>query len=242
MKRLICYMTAALGLLIVSSISIFAQTAAIEGNWFGTLETSGIKLRLVLKVTKAADGSLAAKIDSIDQGANNIEVDSFSRQNKSVRFEAKKYGMIYEGALNEKGDEISGIFKQGPASLPLIFKRSTVAIKSGRPQDPQKPFPYDEEEVTYENKKDTVKLAGTLTLPRTGGQKHPAVILITGSGAQDRNETILGHRPFLVLADYLTRRGIAVLRVDDRGIGGSTMGSQAATSENFTGDVLAGIE
>lgn len=242
MKNLICYLTVALGLLIVLSIPIPAQTAAIEGNWLGTLETSGVKLRLVLKVTKAADGSLTAKIDSIDQGANDLVVDSFSGQNKSVHFEAKKYGMSYEGTLNEKGDEISGTFKQGPASLPLIFKRTTVAIKSGRPQDPQKPYPYDEEEVTYENKKDAVKLAGILTLPPARGGKHPAVILITGSGAQDRNETILGHRLFLVLADYLTKRGIAVLRVDDRGIGGSSMGSQAATSENYAGDVLAGIE
>ena len=243
MKNLICYITAALSLLIVLSLPIFAQTAAIEGNWLGAIETSGIKLRLVLKVTKSADGSFAAKLDSIDQGANNLEVETLSHQDKIVRFEAKKYGISYEGTLNEKGKEISGTFKQGPALLPLIFKRTTSAVKISRPQDPQKPYPYDEEEVAYENKKDQVKLAGTLTLPRASGQKkHSAVILITGSGAQDRNETILGHRPFLVLADYLTRRGIAVLRVDDRGVGGSSMGLPLATSENFAGDVIAGIE
>ncbi len=239
MKNLIYYSTAALGLLIVLSVSIFAQTTAIEGNWLGSIDV-GVKLRLVLKVTKSADGSFAAKLDSIDQGANDLDVDSFKREGNSIRFETKKFGISYEGTLSEKGDEISGTFKQGPNSLPLIFKRTTVAVKSGRPQDPQKPYPYNEEEVAYENKKDAVKLAGTLTLPRTNGQ-HPAVILITGSGAQDRNETILGHRPFLLLADYLTKRGIAVLRVDDRGVGGSSMGSPA-TSENFAGDVLAGIE
>jgi len=241
MKNLICYLTAALGLVIVLSISISAQIATLEGNWLGAIETSGIKLRLVLKVIKSSDGSLAAKLDSIDQGANDLEVETFKREGKSVRFEAKKFGISYEGALNETGDEISGTFKQGPAALPLIFKRTTVSIKSGRPQDPQKPYPYNEEEVAYENKKDAVKLAGTLTLPRAGGQ-HPAVILITGSGAQERNETILGHRPFLVLADYLTKRGIAVLRVDDRGVGGSSRGLPSATSENFVGDVLAGVE
>ncbi len=241
MKNLICYMTAALSLVIVLSIPIFAQTAAIEGNWLGAIETSGIKLRLVLKVTKSSNGSFAAKLDSIDQGANDLEVDTFSQQDRIVRFDAKKYGISYEGTLNGKGEEISGTFKQGPASLPLIFKRSTSAVKVNRPQDPQKPYLYDEEEVAYENKKDQVKLAGTLTLPRTA-EKHPAVILITGSGAQDRNETILGHRPFLVLADYLTKRGIAVLRVDDRGVGGSSMGLPTATSENFAVDVLAGIE
>lgn len=241
MKNLICYLTVALALLIVLSISISAQTAALEGNWLGAIETSGVKLRLVLKVIKSSDGSLAAKLDSIDQGANDLEVETFKREGKSVRFEAKKFGISYEGMLNEIGDEISGTFKQGHASLPLIFKRTAAAVKISRPQDPQKPYPYDEKEVTYENKKDAVKLAGTLTLPRAGGQ-YPAVILITGSGAQDRNETILGHRPFLVLADYLTKRGIAVLRVDDRGVGGSSRGLPSATSENFVGDVLAGVE
>jgi pimeloyl-ACP methyl ester carboxylesterase len=240
MKNLICYMTAALGLLSVLSISIPAQTTALEGNWLGTLEFNGVKLRQVLKISKAGDG-FTAKIASIDQSADDVGLDSITSQDNSVRFELKKYGMSYEGMLNEKGDEISGTFKQGPASLPLIFKRSTVAVKIGRLQDPQKPYSYKEEEVVYENKKDQVKLAGTLTLPRTSGQ-HPAVILITGSGSQDRNETILGHRPFLVLADYLTRRGIAVLRVDDRGVGGSSLGSLSATSENFAGDVIAGME
>ncbi len=112
--------------------------------------------------------------------------------------------------------------------------------KANRPQDPKKPYPYDEEEVSYRNAKDNIKISGTLTLPRGGG-KYPAVLLITGSGSQDRDETIVGHRPFLVLADYLTRNGIAVLRVDDRGIGGTDRGSLSATSENFADDVLAGV-
>jgi len=110
-----------------------------------------------------------------------------------------------------------------------------------RPQEPVKPYPYNEEEVVYENRNAGVRLAGTLTMPRSGGQ-FPAVILITGDGQQDRDEAVLGHRPFLVLADNLTRRGIAVLRVDDRGIGGSTGNFSMATSEDFAGDVLAGVE
>ena len=250
MKNTICRAASALGLItgliigliIVFSVSSSAQSAPLEGNWLGALEVGGgMKLRLVLKITKAADGTFSAKMDSIDQGANDLALDSIVLENKTVRFEAKKYQMSFEGKLDEVGGEISGTFKQGANSLPLIFKRTAVAAKVSRPQDPVKPYPYDEEEVVYENKKDAVKLAGTLTLPRDA-KTHPAVILITGSGAQDRNETILGHRPFLVLADYLTRRGIAVLRVDDRGVGGSSIGSSAATSENFAGDVLAGIE
>jgi pimeloyl-ACP methyl ester carboxylesterase len=110
-----------------------------------------------------------------------------------------------------------------------------------RPQEPKKPYPYDEEEVDYENKRDGVKLAGTLTLPRGKGP-FPAALLITGSGPQDRNESLLGHKPFLVLADYLTRQGIVVLRVDDRGVGGSTGSVPDSTTENFAADVTTGIE
>lgn len=227
--------------LILFSPAVFGQTAAsIEGNWLSTLEFSGVKLRLVLKITKTGDG-FTAKLDSIDQGAKDLPIDSITKQGNSVSFSAAQFGMSYEGTLNEKGDEISGTFRQGGGSTPLVFRRISEVPKISRSQDPQKPYPYAEEEVSYKNPKDNVKLAGTLTLPRGEG-KHPAVILITGSGGQDRDETVAGHRPFLVLADYLTRKGIAVLRVDDRGIGGSGGGSLSETSEDFAGDVLAGIE
>jgi pimeloyl-ACP methyl ester carboxylesterase len=115
------------------------------------------------------------------------------------------------------------------------------ASGQSRPQEPKPPFPYDEEEVVYNNEKDRVQLAGTLTLPRTKGP-FPAVLLITGSGPQDRNESVMGHKPFLVLADHLTRLGIAVLRVDDRGTGKSTGKFIEATSEDFAADALAGVE
>ncbi|HEV2835865.1 MAG TPA: alpha/beta hydrolase, partial [Pyrinomonadaceae bacterium] len=147
----------------------------------------------------------------------------------------------YEGTLSADGTEISGQLKQGPATYPVTFKKTDKVPTLSRPQDPQKPYPYVDEEVSYENKVDAVKLAGTLTLPKGPGP-FPAVVLITGSGAQDRNETIAGHRPFMVLADHLTRLGIAVLRVDDRGMGGSGLGSATATTENYAGDVLAGVE
>lgn len=244
MKNSIRHLANTLIFLIILSLTIFGQNSAsvtIEGNWLSVVEVSGIKLRIALKVSKTADGSLAAKFDSIDQGATDLDIETITQQGSAIRFEAKKLGLDYEGTLDEKGDEIAGQLKQGGGLLPVVFKRIIVVPKLGRPQDPNKPYPYDEEEVVYENKKDAVKLAGTLTLPRGAG-KYPAVILITGSGGQDRNETVAGHRPFLVLADYLTRRGIAVLRVDDRGMGGSSVGSLTATSENFAGDVLAGIE
>lgn len=229
-------------ILIVLTLPVFAQNerGAIEGNWLAALEFSGIKLRLVLKITKTGEG-FSAKFDSIDQGAKDLPIDSISLQGNSMSFSAARFGMSYEGTLNEKVGEISGTFKQGAGSTQLVFKRIAEVPKISRLQDPQKPYPYNEEDVSYKNAKDNVKLAGTLTLPRADG-KHPAVILITGSGGQDRDETIAGHRPFLVLADYLTRKGIAVLRADDRGIGGSEGGSMSETSENFADDVLAGIE
>jgi pimeloyl-ACP methyl ester carboxylesterase len=243
MKNFIRQLTALLTFSIVLSLAIFAQNAnrSIEGNWLAALETNGMTLRIALKISKTSDGSFTAKFDSIDQGATNLNIDTITQKDKAVLFESKTYGFNYEGTLNEKGDEISGTFKQGAGSAPMVFKRIAEVPKINRPQDPVKPYPYDEEEVVYENKKDAVKLAGTLTVPRGAG-KYPAVILITGSGGQDRNETVAGHRPFLVLADYLTRKGIAVLRVDDRGRGGSGIGSPTETSENFAGDVLAGIE
>lgn len=210
------------------------------GTWLGVLEAGGFKLRLVLKVTANADGKLAAKLDSLDQGANDLPIESITLEGGIVRFSAPNLGLSYEGKLNNENNEIVGELKQGPGTYALTFKRTEKAPALGRPQDPQKPYPYSEEEVSYENKTDSVKLAGTLTLP-TAKEPVPAVVLITGSGSQDRNETILGHRPFLVLADYLTRRGIAVLRVDDRGIGGSAAGSLKATSENYAEDVLAGV-
>ena len=228
-------------LIITSVVAITAQVPKhkVEGNWLGALEAGGAKLRLALKIQKAENG-YTAKFDSLDQGANDLPIDSIALDGNKLTFSAAKFGINYEGTLNETGDEITGTFKQGPNSFPLVFKRITEAQKLNRPQDPKKPYPYDEEEVSYRNEKDNIKIAGTLTVPRGGGP-YPAVLLITGSGSQDRNETIAGHRPFLVLADHLTRNGIAVLRVDDRGIGGTETGSLSATSENFAEDVLAGV-
>ena len=228
-------------LLITSALAVVAQvpTRNVEGNWLATLDVNGVNLRIVLKIQKSATG-YTAKFDSLDQGATDLPVDSVVLDGNKLGFAAGQFGVNYEGTLNEAGDEVSGTFKQGPGSMPLNFKRVAEIPKFNRPQDPKKPYPYDEQEVSYRNEKDNIKITGTLTLPRGGG-KYPAVLLITGSGSQDRNETVSGHRPFLVLSDYLTRNGIAVLRVDDRGVGGTDPGSLSATSENYSEDVLAGV-
>lgn len=230
-----------LALIIASAPAIAAQvsTPKVEGNWLGTLDLGVAKLRLVLKIEKSANG-YAAKFDSLDQGFSNLPIDSIVLDGNKLSFTAAKFAMNYDGTLNETGDQIAGTFKQGPNATALAFKRIAEVPNLGRPQDPKKPYPYDEEEVSYRNEKDNVKIAGTLTLPRGGG-RYPVVLLISGSGPQDRNETVAGHRPFLVLADHLTRNGIAVLRVDDRGVGGTDPGSPSATSENLAEDVLAGV-
>jgi pimeloyl-ACP methyl ester carboxylesterase len=218
-----------------------ASNQSIGGTWEGALDFGGVKLRLMLKVSKAADGSLTAKADSPDQGVTDISVDTISLKDGAVRFEIKRLMASYEGTFNIEASEIAGEFKQGGSAVPLTLKRTATRTMPNRPQEPKKPYPYDEEEVGYENKRDGVKLAGTLTIPRGKGP-FPVVLLITGSGPQDRNESLLGHKPFLVLADYLTRQGIAVLRVDDRGVGGSTGSVANSTSEDFAVDVTFGIE
>lgn len=228
-------------LIVTLAFAVAAQASApnVAGNWLAMLDLGTLKLRLVVKIQKSANG-YAATFDSPDQGASDLPIDSIVLEGNKLSFTAARFGINFEGTLNEAGDEITGTFKQGPRETPMTFKRIAELPKSNRPQDPKKPYPYDEEAVSYRNEKDNVKIAGTLTLPRGNGP-FPAVLLITGSGSQDRDETIAGHHPFLVLADYLTRNGIAVLRVDDRGIGGTDLGSLSATSENFAEDVVAGI-
>ncbi len=212
----------------------------ITGIWQGVLKVQGMELRIIFKVSRKTDGMLTATMDSPGQGAKNIPVEEVTFKNGNLRMEVRSARGIFEGKINEDFSAIEGNWKQSGMTLPLVLKHIKKVQEAKRLQEPKKPYPYKEEEVAYENKKAGVKLAGTLTLP-SGKGPFPAVLLITGSGAEDRNETVFGHHPFLVLADYLTRRGIAVLRVDDRGIGGSTGNTFQSTSEDFAGDVLAGI-
>jgi pimeloyl-ACP methyl ester carboxylesterase len=213
----------------------------LAGVWQGSLKVSVIELRLVIKISKSGDGKLAGTLDSVDQGAKDMPIDSIDYKDNAVHLELKKIGGTYDGKMSEDGSEITGDWKQGGQTLPLVFKRLEKAPELGRLQEPKKPYPYREQEAEFENKKAGIKLGGTLTLPRARGP-FPAVLLITGSGAQDRDEAIMGHRPFFVLADHLTRRGIAVLRVDDRGVGKSTGDFSQATTEDFVEDALAGFE
>ncbi len=213
----------------------------LEGIWEGKLVvTGGIELRLVLKVEKGKDGALKAVLVSPDQSPIGIPVSQVGLKDGALSFESKRIGAKYAGKRNKTGTAFEGTFTQMGAKLPLVLKKTDKMSEYRRPQTPKPPFPYRAESVSYENKAGGVKLAGTLTIP-TGEGPFPAVILLTGSGAQDRDESLLGHKPFLVLADHLSRRGIAVLRVDDRGVGGSTGSIVNSTSEDFAGDALAGV-
>jgi fermentation-respiration switch protein FrsA (DUF1100 family) len=211
------------------------------GAWQGTLTFQGMSLRIVFNLSAKPGGGITATMDSPDQGAKGIPVDSVLVEGAKVRFGVASAMGVYEGTIMAGADSVTGIWKQSGMTFPLTLKYvGKTAEGSKRPQDPVKPYPYEEEDVSYLNPEAGITLAGTLTEPKTGGP-FPAALLITGSGPQDRDEMIVGHRPFLVLADYLTRRGIAVLRVDDRGIGKSTGNFSRATTRDFAGDVRAGV-
>ena len=216
--------------------------SGIVGHWQASLKPSPVmELRLVLVVTNSPAGEPGGTLISVDQGNTRMATGVATGEDGAVDLQVPSVGAAYEGRFSDDGSEIEGTWKQGPGALPLVFKRLAQAPDFSRPQEPKRPYPYDEEEVVINNPDADLQLAGTLTLPRGEGP-HPAVVLITGSGPQDRDEAIMGHRPFLVLADHLTRRGIAVLRYDDRGVGESTGDFRTATHYDFVTDALAAVE
>lgn len=219
------------------------KPSSIDGAWAGTLDAGGRKLRLLLHITTTPDG-LTASMISLDQGNSAIPASAVRLDGASLKLEFSLVGGVYIGTIAKDLSSIDGTWSQGGATLPLALKKTEMTAEllapRVRPQDPKKPYPYREEELTYENKPAGVTLAATLTIPEGKGP-FPAVLLITGSGAQNRNEEIMGHRPFLVLSDYLTRHGIAVLRADDRGFGKSTGNFATATTLDFATDAEAGV-
>lgn len=218
------------------SFSLSAQD--IEGQWNGALNVQGTKLRLVFNVSKIDDG-YSSTMDSPDQGAKGIPVTSTTFENSKIIFKILNAGIEYNGELKE--NEIVGVFKQSGMEFPLNLSREPIEKEVViRPQEPSKPYPYYTEDVTFNNAKAGISLAGTLTLPTKEG-RFPIVILITGSGPQNRDEEILGHKPFLIISDYLTRNGIGVLRYDDRSVGESTGDFKSATSADFATDVESAI-
>jgi len=217
-----------------------AGVTRLLGIWEGKLKVATIELRLIFRVEPAPDGAVKATMESPDQGAKDIAVESATIEGDTATFEVKLARGRFVGKLDAGRTQIDGTWSQSGLKLPLVVRRVEKPTEAGRPQTPRPPFPYASTEVTYPNADAKTTLAGTLTAPNGPGP-FPAAILISGSGAQDRDETIFGHKPFLVLADFLARRGVAVLRVDDRGVGGSTGSPLTATSEDFAVDVEAGM-
>jgi dienelactone hydrolase len=217
-----------------------AQTVA--GDWHGTLSSkSGQAIPIVLHVA-GEPGHRTATFDSPSQKAFGVPITTVAEDGAHYRFVIALIDARFDATLAADGRSLGGTWSHGEGTQALNLARSQPGEASAppRPQTPRPPFPYRAEEVGYDNVAGKAHLAGTLTLP-IGQGPFPAVLLITGSGQEDRDETIFGHRPFAIWADVLTRRGIAVLRVDDRRMGGSTGEVRSATSADFAGDVAAGV-
>lgn len=224
-------------LLLLFNTSFFAQTNEqnLVGDWFGFLSNGAKDLKIIFHIEKK-DNKLVGTMDSPDQGAYGLNLNEISQKNSEVIFDMSIFKITYKGQFYSK-DSIIGEFKQGAYTTTLNLKKSEQALstKPNRPQEPKGPFPYKIKEVTFNNDLENFKLAGTLTIPEGKGP-FPAMILVSGSGQQNRDSEIMGHKPFWVIADYLTRNGIAVLRYDDRGAGKSEGNFQAATTADFAYD------
>lgn len=214
----------------------------IEGTWYGTLALpDGATLKMAIEFEKGRGRTMKATIISLDQGAMGIAADKVRLQENRIYLTIEEDDVTIEGTLDKTASTISAQWKQGPIKFPLNLKLVDEVPGFNRPQTPKRPFPYYEKEVAFLNRSAKVKLAGTLTLPRSKGP-HPAAILLQGSGPHGRDEMVAYHRPFLVLADYLTRNGIAVLRYDKRGTNHSTGDYGKATIHDLASDASAAVD
>jgi alpha/beta superfamily hydrolase len=217
----------------------FAFAQNLSGSWAGKVSVQGLKLTLVVNIADSA-----WTLDSPDQNTIGIKIDSNSIQDGKVYFLSTRIGAEFKGVLKEVDgvQQIDGEFNQMGQKFPLVLLKQKEAYqKPKRPQEPEAPFPYKSKEVKFKSVTSSgkeIEMAGVLTYPKKGKPKA-AVVLVSGSGPQDRNEELMGHKPFAVIADYLTRQGIAVLRYDDRGVGESEGDFAKATSFDFADDAEA---
>ena len=214
--------------------SLFSQE--ISGSWQGILEIQGTNLEIVFHIEKQAN-NFVSTMDSPTQGAFGIATTKTSFDNDKLQIIVSNLGIFYQATL--KSDSLFGTFNQNGLPFPLTLVRTEKKTQL-RPQEPKEAYPYKVEEVVFTNLKEKIDLSATLTLPKEK-EKSPAVVLIAGSGPNDRDETVFGHKPFWVLADYLTRNGIAVLRFDKRGTGESGGEYFTATTQDFADDAEAAL-
>ena len=227
-------------LLWMLSINLSVICQNIDGIWQGLLDIQGMELKVVFNL-KQADGVYQGTMDSPDQNAFGIPLSHVVFQDSLLELRVSNLGISYRGRLRSQS-KIEGTFIQGGGQFPLTLSTEPLQkTKLVRPQEPLQPYPYQVEEVYFSSSDSTITFGGSFTKPDSGSL-FPAVVLISGSGPQDRNEEIMGHKPFWVIADHLTRKGIAVLRYDDRGIAESTGNFHAATTADFADDAEAALE
>ena len=225
-------------ILILFMFAAMQMHAQIEGCWKGEIDLGVQKLEMAFDI-KAAENGYSATLDVPAQGAFDMPVDETTFADGQLQLKMNAMNASYSGVLKET--VIEGNFTQHGMTFPLNLARGEKEGKAARPQDPKPPFNYRAVEVTFTNEKEGNTLAGTLTIPEGDGP-FPAVVLVSGSGQQNRDEELMNHRPFWVIADYLSRRGIAVLRYDDRGVGGSNGEVVEATSLDFSYDAEAAFD
>ncbi len=213
---------------------------AFVGLWQGVIKAAGQELRLVFHISVGSDG-LVATVDSPDQGATGIPVETVTVTGATIRLDVASTQGSYEGSLSADGAVVFGHWDQAGSSFAVNLERIEKVEQVRRPQDPVPPLPYESREITFGNAAAGITFAGTLTLP-DGGGRFPAAVLVSGSGPQNRDEEIFNHRPFLVISDYLARRGIAVLRYDDRGVGGSGGDGPSAREADLASDAAAAVD
>jgi fermentation-respiration switch protein FrsA (DUF1100 family) len=228
-------------LLVTSTLSLKGQHKdGIEGIWLGTLKVGEVELRIALTFSKSEDGIYSATMNSIDQCSGEIPMEEVVMNKDSLIVKHTGIGIEFEGMVDLTNKTFDSEFRQGPGRFPILLQQVEKLPVLARPQEPKKPYPYKEEHVEYEQEAAGIKIAGTLSYPDSGGP-FPAVVLLSGSGPQNRDEEIFGHKPFLVLSDYLTRHGIAVLRSDERGGGSTSCRVKGSTTEDFADDAMAGV-
>lgn len=237
-------MKLSLNLIIISlslSLStILAQEKDLSGSWVGKLQLpNGIQLTIVFNLQKTGD-DYSGTLDSPDQSAKGIPCGKIEIEKDSINIDVPAIVGNYTGKINYDDKKITGSWNQAGSSFELNLEYTKEVAAPQRPQEPKPPFPYNVEEVKFRNEKDKITLAGTLTYPKEN-KNYPAIVLITGSGAQNRDEEIFNHKPFFVIADHLTKNGFAVLRFDDRGFGESEGNHSLATTMDFAEDVRAAV-
>lgn len=212
--------------------------------WIGKLDIRMMKPVMQFRIVDSDSGEKKVYFDSVTEGLTGFK-GTWSKDDKRITFNIPEIQLSYSGTLNGSENKLEGTWTQGQLELPLTLTKQNTEYKNlnvwdNRPQKPKPPYPYTTTEVTFENASQKVTLAGTLTVP-LGSGPHPAVVLISGSGPQDRDQFFMEHRTFLVLADHLSRHGVAVLRYDDRGTAQSTGDYGAATIGDFARDAAAAV-